>query len=92
MRLISLFLAALAAAQCAHSFVVQRTPITVRTPTSVARRVAMGPTMCVPKEVAAAILVVGAGFLLTQGVPPAKAEDMLSTSSSPTIRECESNP
>lgn len=85
MRLISLLLAALAAAQCAHSFVVQRAPIAGRMPTSVRRT----PTMCVPKEVAAAILVVGAGFLLTQGVPPAKAEDMLATGSGPTIGECE---
>eukprot|EP00752_Nemacystus_decipiens_P008515 g7604.t1 len=46
---------------------------------------AVGPTMCVPKEVAAAILVVGAGFLLTQGVAPAKAEGILSTGGSSTI-------
>ena len=57
MRLISLLLAALTTAQCAQGFVIQPARIAGRMPTSVARRAAvgLGPTMCVPKEVAAAI-------------------------------------
>jgi len=79
MRFVQLLFAVLAGAQCAHSFVV-RTPI-VAAPSPAARQ-AVGPTMCVPKEAAVVILAVGAGFLLTQGVPPAKA-DMLSMGDSP---------
>eukprot|EP00903_Cladosiphon_okamuranus_P006470 g6330.t1 len=66
--------------ECAQGFVVQRAPMDVRT----RRATALGPSMCVPKEVAAVMLVVGAGFLLTQGVPPVKAEGILSMDSSPS--------
>lgn len=93
MRLIQLFLAALAALHCAHGFVVHRTSIAAgwTQPSSVARGSrAATTTMCVPKEVAAAILVAGAGYLFTQGVPPAKAADMISMSSTPTTCECSS--
>lgn len=89
MRVIQLSLAVLAALQCSHGFVLRQTPITGRS-TSVARggsRAATSPTMCVPKEVAAAILVAGAGYLITQGVPPAKADDIVSMGSAPTTCE-----
>ncbi|CAM9462993.1 unnamed protein product [Ectocarpus sp. 13 AM-2016] len=82
MHLVNLFLAALAAPLGAQGFVVQhRTPLVASS-----RRVgSMTPTMCVPKEVAAAILVAGAGYILTQGVPPAKAADMVRMNGSPTV-------
>lgn len=87
MRVIQLFLAALAALQCSHGFVLRQTPISART-SSVARggssRAATTPVMCVPKEVAAAIIIAGAGYLITQGVAPAKAEDIVSMGSAPT--------
>ncbi|CAB1111250.1 unnamed protein product [Ectocarpus sp. CCAP 1310/34] len=81
MRLVNLFLAPLAAPLGAQGFVVQhRTPLVASSP----RVGSIAPTMCVPKEVAAAIVVAGAGYILTQGVPPAKAADMVPMSGSAT--------
>lgn len=85
MRLIQLLLAAaLVVPYCAHGFVLQHRAVS-SVASSSSRRASspVGPTMCVPKEVAGAILVIGAGYLLTQGVPPAKAADMMSLSGSP---------